>query len=72
VDHIDHIVGLVGPDHVGLGSDFDGIPSTPAGLEDVTKMPGITAELVKREYGEMDVKNILGGNHLGLMKKVIG
>ncbi len=72
VDHIDHIVGLVGPDHVGLGSDFDGIPSTPAGLEDVTKMPGITRELVNREYSEADVKKILGGNHLRLMKQVIG
>jgi len=72
VDHIDHIVDLVGPDHVGLGSDFDGIPSTPAGLEDVTKMPGITRELVEREYGEADIKKILGGNHLRLMKDVIG
>ena len=72
VDHIDHIVDLVGPDHVGLGSDFDGIPSTPAGLEDVTKMPGITRELVEREYGEADIKKILGGNHIRLMKDVIG
>ncbi len=72
VDHIDHIVDLVGPDHVGLGSDFDGIPSTPAGLEDVTRMPGITRELLNREYGEADVKKILGGNHLRLMKDVIG
>jgi len=72
VDHIDHIVDLVGPDHVGLGSDFDGIPSTPVGLEDVTKMPGITEELVKREYSEVDIKKILGGNHLRLMKNVVG
>jgi len=72
VDHIDHIVELVGPDHVGLGSDFDGIPSTPLGLEDVTKMPRITSELVKRGYGEEDVRKILGGNHLRLIKQVIG
>jgi len=72
VDHIDHIVELVGPDHVGLGSDFDGIPYTPVGLEDVTKMPGITEELVNREYSELDIKKILGGNHLKLMKKVVG
>jgi membrane dipeptidase len=72
VDHIDHIVDLVGPDHVGLGSDFDGIPSTPVGLEDVTKMPGITRELVEREYSEADIQKILGGNHLRLMKDVIG
>jgi len=72
VDHIDHIVGLAGPDHVGLGSDFDGIHSTPEGLEDVTKMPRITAELVKRGYGEEDIRKILGGNHLRLIKQVIG
>ena len=72
VDHIDHIVGLVGPDHVGLGSDFDGIPYTPEGLEDVTKMPNITAELVVRGYSEEDVKKILGLNHLRLMKEVLG
>ena len=72
VDHIDHVVKLVGPDHVGLGSDFDGIPSTPVGLEDVTKMPNITSELVERGYGEEDVRKILGGNHLRLIKQVIG
>jgi membrane dipeptidase len=72
VDHIDHIVGLVGPDHVGLGSDFDGIPYTPEALEDVTKIPNITAELVGRDYSEEDVKKILGLNHLRLMKAVLG
>ena len=72
VDHIDHIVGLVGPDHVGLGSDFDGIPSTPKGLEDVSRMPNITAELVRRGYPEDDVRKILGGNHLRVFKRVIG
>jgi len=71
VDHIDHIVNLVGPDHVGLGSDFDGIPYTPVGLEDVTKMPNITAELVNRGYAEEDVRKILGENHLRLIKEVI-
>lgn len=72
VDHIDHIVELVGPDHVGLGSDFDGIPFTPSGLEDVTKMPNITKELIKREYSIIDVKKILGENHLRLFKAVLG
>ena len=72
VDHIDHIVDLVGPDHVGLGSDYDGIPSTPKGLEDVTNMPDITRELVKREYTREDIEKILGGNHLRLFKQVIG
>jgi membrane dipeptidase len=72
VDHIDHIVELVGPDHVGLGSDFDGIPHTPEGLEDVTRIPYITEELLRRGYGEEDVKKILGGNHLRLIKAVAG
>ena len=72
VDHIDHIVDLVGPDHVGLGSDFDGIPYTPKGLEDVSKMPDITSELIKRGYSEKDIKKILGENHLRLIKQVIG
>jgi membrane dipeptidase len=72
VDHIDHIVNLVGTDHVGLGSDFDGIPCTPKGLEDVSKMPDITHELVKREYGKEDIEKILGGNHLKLIKEVVG
>ena len=72
VDHVDHIVGLVGPDHVGLGSDFDGISYTPVGLEDVTRMPNITVEIVKRGYSEEDIKKILGGNHLRLIKEVVG
>ncbi len=72
VDHIDHISDLVGPDHVGLGSDFDGIPSTPAGLEDVTRMPNIAEELIERGYGKEDLKKILGLNHLRVIKKVIG
>jgi membrane dipeptidase len=72
VDHIDYIVSLVGPNHIGLGSDFDGIPYTPEGLEDVTRMPNITAELLKRDYSEEDVKKILGENHLKMMKKVLG
>lgn len=71
VDHIDHIVDLVGPEYVGLGSDFDGIGSTPVGLEDVSKMPNITRELVKREYSEEDILKILGGNHLRVFKEVI-
>ena len=71
VDHIDHIVNLVGPDHVGLGSDFDGISSTPVGLEDATKMTSITRELVKREYSDEDIMKILGGNHLRVFKEIL-
>ena len=72
VDHGDHIVGLVGPDHVGLGSDFDGIGSTPEGLEDVSKMPNMTRVMVGRGYSDEDILKILGGNHLRVFKQVIG
>jgi len=71
VDHIDHIVDLVGVDHVGLGSDFDGISSTPEGLEDVSKMPNITRELVKRGYSDGDIEKILGGNHIRVFKEIL-
>jgi len=71
VDHIDHIAALVGVDYVGLGSDFDGIGSTPAGLEDVSKMPNITKELVMRGYSDGEIKKILGGNHLRIFKEVL-
>jgi len=72
VDHIDHIVELVGADHVGLGSDFDGIPATPEGLEDVSKIPNITRELVRRGYPEEDIRKILGENHLRVFREVVG
>jgi len=72
VDHIDHIIGLVGPDYVGLGADLDGIDNTPIGLEDVTKFPDITRELVRREYSDDDIIKILGGNHLRVFKEVLG
>ncbi len=70
IDHIDHAVKVAGVDHVGLGSDFDGINVTPVGLEDVSKLPVITEELKKRGYSDEDVKKILGGNLLRLMEKV--
>jgi membrane dipeptidase len=72
VDHIDHIVELVGVDYVGLGSDFDGIRGTPVGLEDVSKMPNITLDLVNRGYSEEDIRKILGENHLRVFKDVVG
>jgi membrane dipeptidase len=61
----------VGPDHVGLGSDFDGIGTPPKGLEDVSKMPNVTRVLVKREYSDGDILKILGGNHLRVFKEVL-
>jgi membrane dipeptidase len=71
VDHIDYIVKRIGPDHVGLGSDFDGIGTPPVGLEDASKMPNITRELVRRGYEEEDIKKILGGNHLRVLGQIL-
>jgi membrane dipeptidase len=70
VDHIDHIVKLVGVDYVGIGSDFDGLSVFPKGLEDVSKLPVITYHLLKRGYSEKDIKKIVGGNFLRVWKKV--
>jgi len=64
VDHIDHAVRIAGVDHVGLGSDFDGISATPDGLEDVSDLPALTAALLDRGHGEEDVRKLLGGNLL--------
>jgi membrane dipeptidase len=71
IDHIDHAVEIAGIDHVGLGSDFDGISITPVGLDDVTDLPAITAELERRGYSEGDIEKILGGNLLRLAERVM-
>ena len=73
LDHIDHIIGVIGTDHVGLGSDFDGFgPRAPEGLEDVTCLPGITAGLIERGYSAEDVRNILGGSLMRVFRQVVG
>jgi membrane dipeptidase len=68
IDHIDHMVKLVGADHVGLGADYDGAESYPKGLDDVSKYPLITEALLQRGYSGKDVKKILGGNFIRLLK----
>jgi membrane dipeptidase len=68
IDHLDHIVKLIGVNHVGLGSDFDGINSSPRELNDVTNMPLITEELMKRGYSKKDIFKILGGNFIRVLK----
>jgi membrane dipeptidase len=70
VDHMEHVIDLVGIDHVGLGSDFDGISSTPAGLEDVSGYPNIIEELLRRGYGEQDIRKICGENLLRVWAEV--
>jgi membrane dipeptidase len=68
VDHIDHAVKLVGADHVGLGSDYDG-STMPLGMDDVSKLPEITDALVRRGYSDADIRKILGGNTLRVMRE---
>ncbi|HLT59379.1 MAG: dipeptidase [Limnochordales bacterium] len=71
VRHIDHIVDLVGPGHVGLGSDYDGIDAPPAGLEDVSCLPRLTEALLARGYDEESVQGILGGNFLRVLQQIL-
>jgi len=72
VAHIVHAVKLAGVDHVGIGSDWDGINMVPTGLEDVSKMPALTAKLLEHGFSEEDVRKILGGNHLRVLREVTG
>jgi membrane dipeptidase len=69
IEHIDHAVKLVGAEHVGLGSDFDGA-MMPFGMEDATKLPLITEALLQKGYSESDVRKILGENTLRVMTEV--
>jgi membrane dipeptidase len=69
LDHIDHIVKIAGVDHVGLGSDYDGITELPAQLEDVSSYPYITQGLLNRGYGEQDIRKILGLNALRALRE---
>lgn len=66
--HLDHIIRLIGPDHVGIGSDFDGISSSPKGLDDVTSYPLLTDALLKRGFTKKQITNILGGNIIRVWK----
>jgi membrane dipeptidase len=68
-DHIDHVRKVAGIDHIGLGGDFDGITTVIEGLEDVSKYPDLTAELIRRGYSEQDIKKILGLNILRVMRR---
>ena len=70
IDHIDHVVELVGASYVGLGSDFDGIDISPEGMRDVSQYFNITKELIARGYSDDDIRGILGGNFLRVMGEV--
>jgi len=69
---INHVVKVAGIDHVGVGSDFDGITLVPRGLEDVSKVPNLMAALLKRGYSEGEIKKIMGGNFLRVIREVVG
>jgi membrane dipeptidase len=70
-DHFDHVIKLAGVDHVGLGSDFDGVgDSLPVGLKDVSQYPNLVAEFLRRGYSEADIAKILGGNLLRVWGEV--
>ena len=69
LDHIEHAVAVAGADHVGIGSDFDGVTSLPSGMGDVTRLPWLTYGLLQRGVSEADVRKILGGNVLRVMRE---
>lgn len=71
VRHIDHMVSLVGPAHVGFGSDFDGITAVPVGVEDVSRMGVIIDALLARGYSDEDVRAIAGNNFLRVFRQVL-
>jgi membrane dipeptidase len=70
VAHIDRVVKLAGIDHVGIGTDFDGIGCTPEGLDDPGKFPNLTRALLEHGYQPADIRKIYGGNMLRLMRAV--
>jgi membrane dipeptidase len=69
-NHMDYVRKVAGPDHVGIGGDFDGITTVPVGLEDVSKYPALTAELLQRGWSDTDVRKALGLNVLRVMRMV--
>ena len=71
IDHIDHIAKVAGVDHVGIGSDFDGVTALPIGMEDVTRLPRIAQALLDRGYSDEDITKIIGGNMLRVLETAI-
>lgn len=69
-DHIDHLVTVAGIDHVGIGGDYDGMPSGPVGMEDVSGYPALFAELARRGYAQGDLEKIASGNMMRVMRAV--
>lgn len=72
VDHVERVIEVAGPDHVGLGSDFDGTPFVPSGVAHVGELPSITAELLRRGHAEEEIREILGENLLRVLARAEG
>ena len=70
IDHIEHMVKVAGVDHVGIGSDFDGVPCLPEGIDSVADLPKITQALMERGYTASDIRKIMGGNLLRVFAEV--
>jgi membrane dipeptidase len=70
VDHFDHVVALVGIDHIGIGSDFDGVTWLPVGLGDASAMPNLIAEFLRRGYTDQDIRKILSGNLMRVWSEI--
>jgi membrane dipeptidase len=71
IDHFDHAIKVAGIDHVGLGSDFDGVnDQLPEGVDDISKIPSIVRALLERGYSDADVEKVLGGNTLRVMREI--
>ncbi len=70
LDHFDHAIAVAGPDHVGIGADWDGVPSMPEGMEDVSKLPALTRGLLERGHSQATVRKVLGENLLRVMEEV--
>jgi membrane dipeptidase len=71
IDHMEHIISIAGENSVGLGSDFDGIPDTPIGMENVSKLPLLTHEMLRRGWNEKRIKKVLGRNMLRLFNSIL-
>jgi membrane dipeptidase len=69
LDHFDHAIAVAGPDHVGLGADWDGVPSMPIGMEEVSKLPSLTAGLLARGHSASTVRKVLGENLLRVLEE---
>ena len=69
LDHFDHAIEVAGPDHVGIGGDWDGVPSLPVGMEEISKLPSLTEGLLARGHSPETVRKVLGENVLRVLEE---